>query len=183
MPSWGPWSRPTRQHQLPWRIRKLATKDFLRGSKRRVQFTVILWMDVGESITMFFSDFIQLWFFFLDITTAIQPSVTVEILVMLFISFIYMCVIKWSSYQAQVHFTEDTLGRVRYRYDMSECEQVMLFIWESFRFNITCILEEIHSFNANYYTSALHRSLFFIFSQHTRIFSMHFFPQLFLSTL
>lgn len=67
-------------------------------------------------------------FFFLDITTAIQPSVTVEILVMLFISFIYMCVIKWSSYQAQVHFTEDTLGRVRYRYDMSECEQVMLFI-------------------------------------------------------
>lgn len=127
-----------------------------------------------------------LWFytvviFFFDITTAIQPSVTVEILVMLFISFIYMCVIKWSSYQAQVHFTEDTLGRVRYRYDMRGCEQVMLFIWESFRFNITCILEEIHSFNANYYTSALHRSLFFIFSQHTRIFSMHFFPQLFLS--
>lgn len=121
--------------------------------------------------------------FFFDITTAIQPSVTVEILVMLFISFIYMCVIKWSSYQAQVHFTEDTLGRVRYRYDMRGCEQVMLFIWESFRFNITCILEEIHSFNANYYTSALHRSLFFIFSQHTRIFSMHFFPQLFLSTL
>lgn len=39
-----------------------------------------------------------------------------------------MCVIKWSSYQAQVHFTEDTLGRVRYRYDMSGCEQVMLFI-------------------------------------------------------
>lgn len=112
LPSWGPWSWPTRQHQLPRRIRKLATKDFLRGSERRVQFTVILWMDVGESITMFFSDFIQLWFFFFDITTAIQPSVTVEILVMLFISFIYMCVIKWSSYQAQVHFTEDTLGRV-----------------------------------------------------------------------
>lgn len=183
MPSWGPWSRQTRQHQLPRRIRKLATKDFLRGSKRRVQFTVILWMDVGESITMFFSDFIQLWFFFFWHYDGYTAECYCRNTGYVIYFFIYMCVIKWSSYQAQVHFTEDTLGRVRYRYDMRGCEQVMLFIWESFRFNITCILEEIHSFNANYYTSALHRSLFFIFSQHTRIFSMHFFPQLFLSTL
>lgn len=118
-------------------------------------------------------------FFFFDITTAIQPSVTVEILVMLFISFIYMCVIKWSSYQAQVHFTEDTLGRVRYRYDMRGCEQVMLFIWESFRFNITCILEEIHSFNANYYTSALHRSLFSYLVNIQGYFRCIFFPNCF----